>query len=261
MGVDINLILPNDCKDIMDNEYALAFFKDALNRVTAFFGGRREFVTEITIYNSDSIGWEEYDVPEYSFTIPLISATYYLKRGYWEVFTGDRYCFYFWPYPGDVDRNGNPYIGARYNCFNAARIMGFSEGWICDYFHSWNCPLGDVDSDFGDWLRYGEDEEDAIVHEYSMSIFGDEFGEYNDYASKYHDTFKECFDLLESFERDYPEYRVLTIGCPDKEFTLVSDGNSIFMVDADTGMRLSDFPIEKYLSDPNGEEPILFPRE
>ena len=183
MGVDLSLILPNDCKDIMDNEYALAFFKDALNRVTAFFGGRREFVTEITIYNSDSTGWEEYDVPEYSFTIPLISATYYLKRGYWEVFTGDRYCFYFWPHPGDVDRNGNPYIGARYNCFNAARIMGFSEGWISDDYHTWNCPLGDVDSDFEDWLRYGEDEEDAIVHEYSMSIFGDELGEYKDYAS------------------------------------------------------------------------------
>ena len=259
MGVDLNLILPNDCKDIMDNEYALAFFKDALNRVVAFFGGRREFVTEITIYNSDSTGWEEYEVPEYSFTIPLISATYYLKRGYWEVFTGDRYCFYFWPYPGDVDRNGNPYIGARCNCFNAARIMGFSEGWICDYFHSWNCPLGDVDSDFETWLRYGVDEEDAIVHEYSMSIFGGEFGEYNDYATKYHDSFKECIDLVKSFERDYPEYRVLTIGSPDKEFTLVTDGNNIFMVDADTGMRLSDFPIEEYLSDTSGEEPIPFP--
>ncbi|MDN4754962.1 hypothetical protein QYZ87_10625 [Porphyromonadaceae bacterium W3.11] len=262
MGVDLNLILPNDCKDLRDNKHALNVFNNTIDKITSFFGGRRQFVTDILIFNSDSKEWEEFgcnyeeDMPDYSFSIPLLSVTFYMKQGYWEVWTNARYYHYFWPFA--IDQNGNPILWARYDCFNAARVLGFSEGWVCDDYHSWNCKLGDEYADFEAWLNYGEDEEDAIVHEFTTSLFGGKTERYLDYASKFHDSFRECFQLVELFKRRFPQYKVLTIGRPNYRFALVSEEDNLFVVNIETGDSLTDFPIDNCKADYNGAGFAIF---
>ena len=64
MSVDLSLILPNECYNIDDNKLALEVFNQTIDRVVSYFGGRKQFVSEITIRNSDSDDWAEHLDPE-----------------------------------------------------------------------------------------------------------------------------------------------------------------------------------------------------
>ncbi len=91
MGVDLSLILPNDCHNIYDNALALEIFNKTIAQIKAYFGGREGFIDEIRIYNSDAPDWMKYrskdwepededsdiddECVEYSFRLPIIDAT------------------------------------------------------------------------------------------------------------------------------------------------------------------------------------------
>ena len=57
MGVDLSLILPNECYDIWDNALATKVFYKKIAEIAEYFGGRESFVEDICIHNSDSPDW------------------------------------------------------------------------------------------------------------------------------------------------------------------------------------------------------------
>lgn len=248
MGVDLSLILPNECHDIRDNALALKIFNETIQRIKSYFGGRDGFVENIEIYNSDSPDWGEYYhsdeyIGEYSFELPIINATCLLKQGYWDIWPMSRYSSYFWPYSKDI--NGNIRLWPREDAFDIARIFGFSEGWVCDEYHSWNsCLEDDGGTSFEKWCAYGEDEEDATVHEFDLGMFKGSLEVEPDYHAKYHDSFKECHALVETYEQMYPQYQLLTLGRPIGVFALAFKDKELYVVNLMTGESLTPFPID-----------------
>lgn len=264
MSVDLSLILPNECYNIDDNKLALEVFNQTIDRVISYFGGRKQFVSEITIRNSDSDDWAEHldpedEYPDYSFEIPLLNATCLMEQGFWDIWINARYSHYFWPM--EFDKYGYPYLWARNDSFDAARIFGFTEGWVCDEYHSWNSYLVELkDRSFASWLAFGADEEDAKVHEFDISMFGGK-AERAKYAPKYHDSFKECFALVEEFEQRFPQYKLLMLGRPSTPWSLVARGEELFVVNRATGQSLTDFPIDNCEACYNGAGFTIFKGE
>lgn len=264
MGVDLSLILPNECYNIDDNKLALEVFNQTIDRVISYFGGRKQFVSEITIRNSDSDDWAEHldpedEYPDYSFEIPLLNATCLMEQGFWDIWINARYSHYFWPM--EFDKYGYPYLWARNDSFDAARLFGFTEGWVCDEYHSWNSYLVELkDRSFASWLAFGADEEDAKVHEFDISMFGGK-AERAKYAPKYHDSFKECFALVEEFEQRFPQYKLLMLGRPSTPWNLVAKDEELFVVNRATGQSLTDFPIDNCEACYNGAGFTIFKGE
>lgn len=250
MGVDLSLILPNECYDIWDNALATKVFYKKIAEIAEYFGGRESFVEDICIHNSDSPDWGRFctssegpeDLLEYSFELPLIHATCLLRQGYWDIWIMSRYSTYFWPY--SVDINGHIRSWPREDAFDVARIFGFSKGWICDEYHSWNSPLDeDPNASFEKWCAYGDSIEDAQVYEFDLSIFKGRMEQVLDYHRKYHDLFSECHALVAILEQKYPGYKILSLNRP-KNWVLAAKDKELYVLDPTTGESLTPFPID-----------------
>lgn len=256
MSVDLSVILPNNCQDLHDNAQALDTLHKTISRIKEYFGGREGFVEDIEICNSDSPDWDEDDDPKevpgrYSFELPILHATCNLNQGYWDIWAMARYSSYFWPSSKCI--NGNIRLWAREDAFDIARIFGFAEGWICDEYHSWNSLLDeDKTADFQKWCAYGEDTEDAKVHEFFLDMFEGRLERFCDYHSKYHDNFEECHALVAAYEQMYSDYRILTLGRPADGFALVDKGKELYVLNLKTGENLTPFPIDCCHSNFNG---------
>lgn len=250
MSVDLSLILPNECYDIWDNALATKVFYKKIEEIAEYFGGRKSFVENICIHNSDSPDWGRFrtssedpeDLLEYSFELPLIHATCFLRQGYWDIWIMSRYSTYFWPY--SVDINGHIRLWPREDAFDVARIFGFSEGWICDEYHSCNSLLDeDPNASFEKWCAYGDSIEDAQVHEFDLSILKGRMEQVLDYHPKYHDLFRECHALVATLEQKYPDYKILSLDRP-KNWVLAAKGKELYVLDPTTGESLTPFPID-----------------
>lgn len=247
MGVDLSLILPNDCRDIYDNKHALEVFNKAIARVKEYFGGREGFVEKIKVYNSDSPGWGDYyeadvDPGEYSFDIPVLNVTCNMQQGYWCVEFAHRYSEYFRPRSKDV--NGNIAVEARNRAFDVARIFGFSEGWICDEHHSWRSNVQyHKSASFEMWCAYGKSTKDAKIYEFGLGIFGDTMEPVHEYQAKYHDSFRECHSLVATYEQMYPEYCLLVLEAFEG-LALASKGGEFYLLDLKTGESFLPYPID-----------------
>ena len=251
MSVDLSLILPNERYDIWDNALATKVFYKKIEEIAEYFGGRESFVEDICIHNSDSPDWGRFrtssedpeDLLEYSFELPLIHATCLLRQGYWDIWIMSRYSTYFWPY--SVDINGHIRSWPREDAFDVARIFGFSEGWVCDEYHSCNSPLDeDPNASFEKWCAYGDSIEDAQVHEFDLSIFKGRMEQVLDYHPKYHDLFRECHALVATLEQKYPDYKILSLGRPGRNWVLTAKGKELYVLDPTTGESLTPFPID-----------------
>lgn len=153
------------------------------------------------------------------------------------------YSTYFWPY--SVDINGHIQSWPREDAFDVARIFGFSEGWICDEYHSWNSLLNDdPNASFEKWCAYGDSIEDAQVYEFDLSIFKGRMEQVLDYHRKYHDLFRECHALVATLEQKYPDYKILALGRPGKNWILAAKGKELYVLDPTTGESLTPFPID-----------------
>jgi len=260
MSVDLSLILPNECYDIWDNALATKVFYKKIEEIAEYFGGRKSFVENICIHNSDSPDWggfrtssedpedpEDPDDPEdsleYSFELPLIHATCFLRQGYWDIWIMSRYSTYFWPY--SVDINGHIRSWPREDAFDVARIFGFSEGWICDEYHSWNSLLNDdPNASFEKWCAYGDSIEDAQVYEFDLSIFKGRMEQVLDYHRKSHDIFSECHALVATLEQKYLDYKILSISRLGENLALATKNKELYVLDLTTGESLTPFPID-----------------
>lgn len=264
MSVDLSLIIPNSCSSLRDKEGAKKCFEETIERVIRYFRGRKQFVTEIVI-NQEEIDDEEagiYESIEYSFEIPLLNITAYMHAGFWDIWINARYSGYFYPY--DIDTKGYPRIWARENCFNTLLAFGCKEGWVCDDYHSWNSYIDELESTFEEWMTYGESPEDSKVYEFNVMDFADVDPKNDKYAifeCKYHDSYKECHDILNLYREKFPEYNILTIDEPLHGYSLVSKGEELYLLNNETGESFTDFPIDYCRNDFNGAGFQIFREE
>ena len=63
MSIDLSLIVPNKCRSLRDKEHAKQCFDEMIEHVIKYFGGRKQFVTGITIKRYESPD-EESDIFE-----------------------------------------------------------------------------------------------------------------------------------------------------------------------------------------------------
>lgn len=249
MSVDLSLILPNECQSLDKREEARRYFESTIDRVTQYFHGRKQFVTNITIKEDKE---DEWDAVEYSFEIPALNITALMHAGFWDIWPVARYSHYFQWHEKDI--NGQPSIWARDVCFNVAQAFGFDEAWICDEFHSWNGP-NDYAHSFEEWKNYGNDVEDRTVYEFNqlnldgLYVYAKEWPEY---YSKYHDDFKECHAVVDTLNRKFPQYEFLAILVPLPHHALVAKGDDLYILDMKSGGLLTEFPIEDCHADFNG---------
>lgn len=249
MSVDLSLIIPNNCQSLRDAQNAKKCFDDTIDSVIKHFHGRKQFVTEISIRSNE----DDPDDIEYSFGIPFLNITAYMHSGFWDIWPVAGYSQYFFPF--GIDMFGKPRTWPREVCFNTLLAFGHTEGWICDEFHSWNCKLEDFGSTFEDWKAYGENDEDSIIHEFDIMRFADvdpQKGIWPDYDRKYHDSYKECHDVLNAIRSRFPEYDILSISNPLPDCALAAKNNELFILNYETGSCLTGNPIDNCRTDFNG---------
>lgn len=249
MSVDLSLIIPNKCRSLRDTDNAKKCFDDTINYIVKHFHGRKQFVTEISIRSNE----DDPDDIEYSFGIPFLNITAYMHSGFWDIWPVAGYSQYFFPF--GIDMFGKPRTWPREVCFNTLLAFGHTEGWICDEFHSWNCKLEDFDSTFEDWKAYGKNDEDSIIHEFDIMRFADvdpKKGIWPDYDRKYHDSYKECHDVLNAIRSRFPEYDILSISNPLPNCALAAKNDELFILNDETGSCLTGNPIDNCRTDFNG---------
>ena len=245
----MSLIIPNNCQSLRDAQNAKKCFDDTIDSVIKHFHGRKQFVTEISIRSNE----DDPDDIEYSFGIPFLNITAYMHSGFWDIWPVAGYSQYFFPF--GIDMFGKPRTWPREVCFNTLLAFGHTEGWICDEFHSWNCKLEDFGSTFEDWKAYGENDEDSIIHEFDIMRFADvdpQKGIWPDYDRKYHDSYKECHDVLNAIRSRFPEYDILSISNPLPDCALAAKNNELFILNYETGSCLTGNPIDNCRTDFNG---------
>lgn len=249
MSVDLSLIISNKCRSLRDTDNAKKCFDDTINYIVKHFHGRKQFVTEISIRSNE----DDPDDIEYSFGIPFLNITAYMHSGFWDIWPVAGYSQYFFPF--GIDMFGKPRTWPREVCFNTLLAFGHTEGWICDEFHSWNCKLEDFDSTFEDWKAYGKNDEDSIIHEFDIMRFADvdpKKGIWPDYDRKYHDSYKECHDVLNAIRSRFPEYDILSISNPLPDCALAAKNDELFILNYETGSCLTGNPIDNCRTDFNG---------
>lgn len=246
MSVDLSLIIPNNCQSLRDTQNARKCFDDTIDSVIKHFHGRKQFVTDISIRSNE----DDPDDIEYSFGIPFLNITAYMHSGFWDIWPVAGYSQYFFPF--NTDMFGKPRTWPREVCFNTLLAFGHTEGWICDEFHSWNCKLEDFDSTFEDWKAYGKNDEDSIIHEFDIMRFADvdpKKGIWPDYDRKYHDSYKECHDVLNAIRSRFPEYDIFSISNPLPDCALAAKNDELFILDYKTGSCLTGTPIDNCRAD------------
>lgn len=249
MSVDLSLIIPNNCQSLRDTQNARKCFDDTIDSVIKHFHGRKQFVTEISIRSNE----DDPDDIEYSFGIPFLNIIAYMHSGFWDIWPVAGYSQYFFPF--GIDMFGKPRTWPREVCFNTLLAFGHTEGWICDEFHSWNCKLEDFGSTFEDWKAYGENNEDSIIHEFDIMRFADvdpRKGIWPDYDLKYHDSYKECHDVLNAIRSRFPEYDLLSISNPLPNCALATKNDELFILNYEAGSCLTGNPIDNCRTDFNG---------
>lgn len=247
MSLDLSLIIPNKCRSIRNKEESMKCFNETVETITEYFLGRKHLITEITIRNES-----DEDI-EYSFEIPILNITAYMRSGYWDIWPVANYKQYFYSYKNDM--YGKPRIWPREVCFNTLLAFGQKEGWICDEYHSWNSLLDGEYSTFEDWLAYGRDIEDRRVYEFDVNDFvgtDPSYQELADYRSKYHDNYKECFAVLDAIKKRYPQYEILSIFDPLPDYAFAAKGDDLYIINMNTGECLTDFPIDNCKANFNG---------
>lgn len=173
-----------------------------------------------------------------------------MHSGFWDIWPVAGYSQYFFPF--NTDMFGKPRTWPREVCFNTLLAFGHTEGWICDEFHSWNCGLDDYDSTFEDWKAYGKNDEDSIIHEFDIMRFADvdpKKGIWPDYDQKYHDSYKECHDVLNAIRSRFPEYDILSISNPLPNCAFAAKNDELFILNYETGSCLTGTPIDNCRAD------------
>lgn len=243
MGVDISFIMPNGLRTKRNHEENVRSLDQTIKKVERYFRGKKHFVANRYVEKEESDSKymsDEICDTEYSFSLPFfVDAKFDLHCGYWDIETFFHYCRYFLY---NLDNMGRKRVHQREVLFDIARILGYDEGWVCDEYHSWNSGLGEDDG-FEEWKQYG-DEEDSTIYEYDLSI-AKSFDEIQllDEKSKYHDTFKECRELLAYYQNMFPQYEILTI-TDVFDCILVAQGYDIYLLNVKTGKLFVDYPID-----------------
>lgn len=245
MGVDISFIIPNKMRSKRIHKDNVRCLDETIAQVKKYFRGRERFVTSRIVEREDSdskyVPKDDFDTI-YSFCVPYFDAEFELHCGYWDIETYYHYCRYFLY---TIDNTGQKCVILRNVFFDIARILGYDEGWVCDEYHSWNCGLEENDG-FEEWLKYPKDgdKDESMVHEYDISI-AKSYNEIQklDYKSKYHDTFKECRELFNHYQEVFPAYEIVTISQAG-DYILAAQGDDLYLLNVNTGDRLTDFPID-----------------
>ncbi|MBO4598510.1 MAG: hypothetical protein J5676_11660 [Bacteroidaceae bacterium] len=249
MSIDLSLVIPNKCRSLRDKKDARKCFDDTIEGIVNYFHGRKQFITDIKIYEDES----EFGNIEYSFDILLLNITANMYSGFWDIWPVARYSQYF--FPCDTDMFGKPRIWPREVCFNTLLAFGQNEGWICDEYHSWNSLLDEEKTTFEDWKSYGETAEDSKIYEFNVMDFADVDpleNRWPEYKKKYHDDFKECHAVLDAVKKRFPQYDILAIGEPFWNTVVAVKDDGMFLLHIETGESFTNYPIDNCRTDFNG---------
>jgi len=244
MGVDIAFIIPTKLRSKRNHKECVRCLDATISQVERFFHGKKHFIYSRYVEKENEELLRQFSPTElelYSFTVPFLdNGTFDLFAGFWCVTNAYRHWHYF---VKCKDTQGHWRSFLREIFFDAVRMIGGTEGWLCgdmslDEFVDYK------DDAFDAWVHSGEGESWGTVHDFDLAEAKDmkEDG-FPDYWAKEHDTFKECFELLQEYQNRFPQYEILTIHSIGENI-LIADGDNIYLMNPHTGKRLTDFPID-----------------
>jgi len=240
MGLDIAYILPTKLRSLRNHAECVRCLNETVSQAERYFHGKKHFVSGIYVERENEDLLREFSADElsgYAFYVPFLAGCdFWLYAGFWGVTNGFRYWQYFCK---KRDAHGHWRCYLREIFFDAARMLGRSEGWLCSDLTMDNfCDI--QDDAFTAWLYDGDEQPQEFQLKDALDVNDHGFPDYED---KYHDVFKECFELLEEYQVRFPNYEILTIH-PICNCILVAEGDDIRLLNPDTCAFLVPFPID-----------------
>lgn len=245
MGVNIALLIPVEVKIRRNHIQCVQCLDDTISQVENFFHGKKHFTTGryvekenedlLSQFNSEGLDW-------YSFEVPFLDhSSFDLCNGAWSISNGYRYSSYFFKYK---DKLGRWRSWVREIVFDAVRMLGKNEIWLGGDELTSTFIENEDDSSFEAWKEYSDEYIPSTIYEFDFAKAKSyEEESFPEYEEKYHDSFKECYDLLKEYQECYPQYEILSIH-PIGGYIIIAAGNDIYLMDPDTGCFLTNFPID-----------------
>lgn len=244
MGVDIALLIPTKVRSIRDHKDCVQCLDDTIAQIERYFHGKKHFVggRYVERENEDLLSqFSPDELTSYSFSTPFLdNSVFELCNGAWCVTNGYRYIAYFYKYKDEHSRWRS---WLREIAFDVARMLGRKDIWLCGDLLASTFFDDDGNSSFERWKEYCDEGIPSTVFEFDFTKSKDVNDKGFPDWEKYHDSFKECFELLQEYQERFPQYEILTIH-PIGGYILLADGDDIFLVNPDTGKRLTYFPID-----------------
>jgi len=245
MGVDIALLIPLKLRSKRNHIQCVQCLDDTIDQVVHFFHGKRHFTTNRYVEKENEYLLDQFTPEEltlYSFEVPFLdNSSFDLCNGAWSISNGYRYSSYFYKYK---DGRGRWRSWLREITFDAARILGRKEIWLGGDDLTFTFIEDDESSSFEAWKEYSDENVPSTIFEFDFAN-ARSFEEkvFPEYEEKYHDSFIECYDLLQEYQNCYPQYEILTIH-PIGGYIIIADGDDIYLMNPDIGKRLTEFPID-----------------
>lgn len=215
----LSLVIPHELHNTDNHGACKSFMQQTADRIGNYFNDKMfitDFVAELEGVTEEGT---KYEFNEYSFRVSIIDTWFYLNKGFWEIVPGFRYYHYF-------TKGTDQRIYLRDLCFDIVRTLGFKDGWICDEHYIGN--IYTLNDDFNDFLKLNKGE----VPEFKI----EDTDIKNMWETRlYHDSYKECHELLHFYERKYHQFNIKTITAIKNDCILVSDHeNKNFLLNTKT---------------------------
>lgn len=188
-------VAPNRFSNTNDMEASIKFAKEVMEQINNYFHWSNA-VGELEM--NDINTWKNRS--RCYFSVPILDVTFHLFDGLWIIYPGryESVCSYF-----DISADGLGYY--RGLCFDAMRIIGLDEGWVCSREVSRGSNNFYRTMGFDQWLKL---ECRPVEFKLSQHIDGPKKVIP---GPKYHDSFWEYKDWLYKYEQDLMGYEVLCV--------------------------------------------------
>lgn len=236
-------ILRHDFHDLDDKAAAIAFLEKSIELLRDRLRIKDRIIVDVTEYEDDDSGFTEY-----SFRIPNYDATIQMGRGFWKVSQALSL--------DQLFHRFNGIYSTRYDIFDIARALGAKEAWHCSEYIS---PYNEEDDEtFDSWLQTMEKRFKVIPEFDEVEV--DRFREENGhayYAQIVHDSFQDCMKRFEELQKRYADYSVRNLSRIADRYIKLHRDDGCYLVDADSGESLLDYPVDDVLENICGAGMII----
>lgn len=174
MGVDVHILIRHDFYELEDYDKSIAFVKRTIDRFKKIMSINGDY-EHFELYGRYD---DEIKFSDISFRIPLNGVWLYLRKGYWNIWTGRHAC--------QVTNKFNGRLHISDLAYDTAQALGAAEAWYCDEFFAEDCDF----KTFDELKEIAEIKYGIIEYPY-RELMKYKDNQFPDYSPFYHDSFEQ----------------------------------------------------------------------